>query len=479
MRFPRTKYNLSHDVLLSCNMGEAIPIGNVQVVRGDSFQHQTSLLTRVSPLVRPLMHKVDMRVHHFYVPYRLVWSGWEDFITGGADGNDTSTPPTVAYSATPANEPLLDYLGIKPKASLSGINAFDVRAYNMIMNTYYLDQDLATARDEDDMTIANISWEKDYFTTCRPWPQKGTAVTVGLAGTAPVAHDAANSTDVGVYSTVNSAYRKLVANAGTWVQSSATGTTSGDSFYADLSSATGIELDELKVAIATQSFMQLRARFGSEFVDYLMYYGIKPLDARLQRPEYLGGGKQSLDFSEVLATAEGTTTEVGDQAGYGIGTVRSNKYTQFFPEDGVVMSILSVRPKAVYNDGIPRKFFIDEKEQFYQKEFELVGQQEVYNKEVYLDHTTPDGVFGYNDKYSELSFEPSRVAGNFRVGENLHDYHMAISYSSDPSLNETFVTCTPTTRVYQATSEDQLRIYCHHRISAKRLLSRKKVMQLM
>ena len=170
-------------------MGQLIPVGCVEVLPGDSFRQQTSTLLRVSPLNSPVMHPVEVRIHHWFVPNRILWSEWEDFITGGPDGNNTSTPPTVAYSATPANEPLLDYLGIKPVASLSGINALPVRAFNKIYNEFYRDQDLVTERGEDDLTIPRVAWEKDYFSAARPFTQKGTEVTLPIGTSAPINWD--------------------------------------------------------------------------------------------------------------------------------------------------------------------------------------------------------------------------------------------------------------------------------------------------
>ena len=170
----RSKQNLSHYHLTSCDMGELIPIGCVEVLPGDTFRHQTSALIRVTPQLKPLMHPVQARIHHFYVPNRLIWSGWEDHVTGVS----ASAPPTISGSAH-VEGTLTDYLGVYDDAS-NDILALPVRAYNKIYNEYYRDQDIISEVSEDTNTIQKISWAKDYFTTARANPQQGTAVSLPL-----------------------------------------------------------------------------------------------------------------------------------------------------------------------------------------------------------------------------------------------------------------------------------------------------------
>jgi hypothetical protein len=462
MRFKRYKHNLSHYHPFTCDMGQLIPAAHIEVLPGDSIQMDTSALLRVSPLVSPVMHPVEVRLHHWFVPNRLLWSSWEDFITGGDDGNDTSTIPTVAHTATPSNEPLLDYFGIPNVASLSGINALPIRAFNKIYNEFYRDQDLITERSEDALTIPNIAWEKDYFTASRPWTQKGTEVTLPLGSLATIVSGS------GYTGSANG----NVTPASTGQANMQMGGAAGDNkLYADLSNASAATINDLRLAFATQNYQELRARYGSNYVDYLAYLGITSADARLQRPEYLGGGKQTIAFSEVLATgSEGATTNVGDLAGHGIAALRSNKFTRFFQEHGHLITMMSVRPKAVYSDGLPRKFSRTEKEDYYQRELELIGQQEVLNQEVYASHSTPGGTFSYADRYHEYREEPSRVSGEFRPGESLDSYTLARSFSSDPSLNQTFVECSPSKRIHADTSGPTIWAMCNHRVAARRLV---------
>ena len=193
----RNKFNLSHTQLLTCRMGQLVPIGLTEVLPGDTFQHATSAFIRAAPLATPPMHPVRISVRHFYVPNRLIWDGFEDFITGGPDGMDDTAFPTIFVpnmSGFPIGS-LADYLGVPPGVSNRTVSALPFRAYALIFNEYYRDQDLQppvgfnTTDGSDDQTNLDLlfaNWEKDYFTTCRPWEQKGPAITLPLGTSAPI-----------------------------------------------------------------------------------------------------------------------------------------------------------------------------------------------------------------------------------------------------------------------------------------------------
>lgn len=472
----RSKHNLSHYRLLTCNMGELIPCGCVEVLPGDTFQHQTSALVRVSPLVAPVMHPVQVRIHHFFVPNRILWTSWEDFITGGADGNNSDTVPTVSHTGTPSNEPLLDYLGVPPVASLTGINALPVRAYNKIYDEYYRDQDLVTelgTTNQDDMNIHNIAWEKDYFTEARPWEQKGSAVSVPIGSEAPINTALNTGGEVSVYSDAAAAWQHLNSGVSP-LQVSTTAATEGEKLYADLSSATGVDINDLREAFALQRFKEARAQYGSRYTEYLAYLGVDSEDSRLQRPSYVAGGRQTISFSEVLQTAPeaASSSVVGELKGHGIAALRSNRYRRFFKEHGWLLTLLSVRPKAMYEDALHRKFIRTDKEDFYQKELELIGQQEVYNKEIYAPNTsTGDTVWGYTNRYREYTEEPSLVHGEFRT--TLDHFHMARDHSSQPTLNQSFIECDATKRIHADTSSDSLWVMVNHNLKARRMVRRR------
>lgn len=486
----RSKFNLSYKHLMSFNMGDLVPIGLLEVLPGDSIQHATSALIRLSPMIAPIMHKVDIKIHHWFVPHRLTFEGFEEFITGGPDGEDATVFPTKTVNGSAVTVgSLLDHLGVRPLTACT-FSALPMRAYNLIWNEYYRDQDLdtpavvSTAPGADTTTSINllrIRWDKDYFTSARPWEQKGPDISLPLGTSAPVRGDGVNpigiQTDSGLaqlrYKTTTTP-RVDVGNV--------TGTIDNDDFMylrfganpasgmiADLTSASAITVRALREALALQRFQEARARYGSRYPEYLRYLGVSPQDARLQRPEYLGGGRAPIQISEVLQTAEGTNP-VGEMRGHGIGGMRSNRYRRYIPEHGYVLSVAAIVPKAIYADGLERHWSRTAKEDFWTKELEFIGQQEVLNKEVYLAHTTPNGVFGFQDRYREYREKFSRISGEFRTV--LDHWHLARMFTSDPALNATFVACQPQQdRVFAVPSQNVCYGMIRHSIQARRLVS--------
>jgi len=477
----RSKFSLSHYNLFSADMGELIPIGLTEVLPGDTIQHSTSMLLRVSPLLAPVMHPVHARIHHWFVPNRLVWDDWESFITGGEDGMDASDFPTITFGGGTgaAVGSLADYLGVPPLVNNIQVSALPFRGYSLIWNEWYRDQDLQTklvidktsgADTTTNTALQKVAWEKDYFTSARPWTQKGPEITVPFADNAPVAFDAAAGTRIGVFSTIANAGRTISANAGDSNIVQLGASAESDLLYADLSSASAVTINQLREAFALQRYEENRARYGSRYTEYLAFLGVRSSDARLQRPEYLGGGKQVIQFSEVLQTAPESGDGVGNLLGHGIGALRSNRYRKFFEEHGYVYSFLSVKPKTMYVQGLHRTWNRRTKEDFFQKELQHIGQQEILNKELYAAGAQPDGVFGYQDRYDEYRRMESGVRGDFRT-TSLDFWHYARIFSSAPALNSSFITSEPTKRVNQVQSKDVLWVMANHSIQARRMVA--------
>lgn len=498
----RNKFNLSNYKGFTCNMGNLIPVGIQEVLPGDTFQHSTNLMIRCAPMVAPPMHPVHVMVHHWFVPFRLVWSEWENFITGGPDGTSAPTFPTIE---TPSSTgyvagSLADYLGVPIGVPNKQVSALPFRAYQLIFNEFYRDEDLvskaslSTASGVDATTSRDLqrcAWEKDYFTSARPWEQKGNQVTLPLVGEAPVlgigktnGNFPQNNLVVNESDGTSSTYSKASFfgdNSGADAIFAAEGTAS-TSGYPDIrvdgSDFDAPSVNELRFAFAWQRVLENRARFGSRYVELLRSWGVKSSDARLQRPEYLGGGKETIQFSEVLQTApdasSGTTQDSGVAGlyGHGIAGMRTNKYRRFFEEHGFVISLMFVRPKTIYAQGLPRLWNRRTREDFWQPELQHIGQQEVLNKEVYLAHTTPDGVFGYQDRFDELRRTESSVAGQFRPGQLFDYWTFARAFGSDPALNSTFVNCVPTEDPFQVSSEDVLLVCANHNIIARRQVAK-------
>jgi len=487
----RSKFSLSNYKLLSCDMGELVPIGLTEVLPGDTLQQATSLLVRVSPLLSPVMHPVHVRVHHWFVPHRLVWDDWEDFITGGPDGDDASVFPTITFGggSGAATGSLADYLGVTPGVNNLEVSALPFRGYAKIWNEWYRDQDLeteltiSTASGADSTTstaLQNVAWEKDYFTTARPWAQKGPDITLPLGVSAPVvtsgdqpnfSSSGAGITNQGISIGTVSGWSSLGYSGTTGSHPVTWGTETG--MFADLSTATAASINDLREAFALQRYEENRARYGSRYTEYLAFLGVRSSDARLQRPEYLGGGKQVIQFSEVLQTSPTTDGDdelgVGNLKGHGIGAVRSNRYRRFFEEHGYIFSFISVKPKTMYAQGLHRTWNRRIKEDFFQRELQHIGQQEILNKEVYAAHATPNGTFGFQDRYDEYRRAESSIAGDFR--STLDYWHYARIFASDPALNATFVKSTPTKRVNAVQSADVLWVMANHSIQARRIVA--------
>ena len=350
------------------------------------------------------------------MPNRLIWNkkdvfgeaddnndSWENFITGGADGNNAESPPTITTSTTAKN--LEDYLGL-PRVSGIDVNAMPIRAFNLVFNEWYRDQDLVTARLADDLTIPKIAWEKDYFTSSRPWTQKGSDVTIPLGTTAPIIGDGDPTFDIGS-ATAQTLGHDSSDGAGitSWSgapNTDASATWNDPNLLADLANATGANINDVRRAFAIQRYQEARARYGSRYTEYLRYLGAIPEDMRLQRPEYLGGGQTQVNVSEVLATAGGAPfpNEVGDLYGHGIAAMRSNKYRRTINEHGYIVTTLSLRPKTIYNDGIHREWLRLEKEDWFQKELQHIGQQPITKNEVYADSADGTDTWSYNDRYT-------------------------------------------------------------------------------
>lgn len=490
----RSKFSLSHYKLASMDMGNLVPLGLMEVLPGDTVQHATSALVRCSPMLAPVMHPVHARIHHWFVPHRLVWEDWEDFITGGPDGMDASVFPTITFATGPANGSLGDYLGLATGVNGIEVSALPFRGYSLIWNEWYRDQDLQTELTIDltsgpdtttNTTLQRVAWEKDYFTSARTFEQKGPAITIPIGTTAPVIglgiKTASNPTNF-AGDIKNSAGDTETLTAGVefdsskhWVgkTTATSGTPRQPAIFTDLTDASAVTVNALREALALQRFEEARARYGSRYTEYLRYLGVRSSDARLQRPEYLGGGKQTIQFSEVLqtgVTTSGSSAGVGTLRGHGIGAMRSNRYRRFFEEHGYVFSFISVKPRTMYVQGIPRTWNRRVKEDFFQKELQHIGQQEILNKELYAAAASPDGRFGWQDRYDEYRRTESTIAGEFRA-TTLDFWHMARIFASEPALNASFVSSVPTERIFASAATDVLYVMGMHSVQARRLLT--------
>ncbi|WNK13804.1 MAG: major capsid protein [Microvirus sp.] len=472
----RSKFNLSFTRLMSGLMGECIPIGVVEALPGDSVQMHTTALIRLAPMLAPVMHPTQVRIHHWFVPHRLTWSSWETFITGGPDGLNASVFPTISVVANAVGT-VADYLGI-PEAFSGAVSALPFRAYQLIWNEWYRDQDLQTAAviskaDGADTTtstsVQNCCWEKDYFTTLRPWEAKGPNVQIPLSGSALVTPNEGAAIRT---------FERSAPGAGTAVNVVEAGGAAGTDFHFKAfmgspgqgDTPPSVSIGGLRQGLAVQRFEEARARYGSRYTEYLQnQFGVRSADARLQRPEYLGGGRQTIQISEVLQTAEGVNTDVGELRGHGIAAMQSNRFRRFIEEHGYIITIMSIRPKSIYQEGLERHWNKRTKYDFYQRELAHIGQQIVPNKEVFSRSVSPDATFGYGDRYAEYRYKPSTVSGEFRT--LLDFWHMSRKFASAPALNSTFVSCVPTLRDFAVASQDVVYVQARHSLGMRRCVT--------
>lgn len=490
-RLARNAHSLSHYRLATMDMGYLVPVGCMEVLPGDKFIQSSRVLLRVQPLLKPVMHPVTVRLHHWFVPNRLIWSQWDEFITRR---DPDLTIPTITYTNGVSDYSLLDHLGV-PDVTRT-ISALPIRVYNAIYNHAYRDQNLIDEVSTDDLALKRIAWEKDYFTTARAEPQFGDAsVTIpfadgtnapvrglGYAGTSAASPNWISSGDVhgadgNDYTPANVDGQRWGNNAANWVLSARQDPDAPNypEVYADMAaiSGGGIDVNDLRSAMAMQRFLEHRNRFGSRHEDYLRYLGINPSDARLQNPEYLGGGKNTISFSEVLANSDSGSYTVGDLTGHGIAALGTRKYRRFFEESGFVMSLLSIRPRTIYSQQLHRMWLRSTSFDYWQKELEMMGPQEIYTAEAYGLHGNTTDIFGYNGRHDEYRHHPSYVTGSFRDGGSEEDWHFARDFTTSPALNQTFVECLPTDRVYADTATPEIYANVSHNITAVRAVSKR------
>lgn len=477
----RNFFDLSHDVKLSCNAGHLIPTMWMDCVPGDRVKIGCNALIRLAPLLAPMMHRVDVTMHYWFVPYRLLWPNWERFITGVLEnGQSDPTPPALPfmqfqYTGYADVDPLNDYLGIPPTgANTINVSAFPHAAFQRIWHEWYRDQNLIDAdkiqlldgdngaQTADLIAMRRRSWQHDYFTAALPFAQKGAAVDLPLG----------EFNDVHVYRDAAAGATELQAAVGTnvTVLHEATPDLTGE-LYANTSELieTATTINDLRRAMKLQEWLELAARAGSRYVEQTTaMFGVRPQDARLQRPEYITGTKSPVVISEVLNTTGTETRPQGDMAGHGV-SVNSGGYGSYqCYEHGIIMGIMSIMPQPAYQQGMSRLLTRDDRYDFYWPQFAHIGEQEVANREIYAAHSTPAGTFGYVPRYSEHKYMPNRVSGDFRT--SLDFWTWARQFSADVNLNQAFVECNPDYRPFAVTDPDVDHFWCHvlHDIKASR-----------
>lgn len=469
----RYLHNKSHYRLVATRMGQLTPVSAFEVIPGDTVQIQNMAMIRVSPLVTPVMHPVTVHFINYFVPNRILDPSdgsfkFEDFITGGEDGQYT-TPPPEATGVTVAKGSVIERFGIPPGTRT--YNTFVPKAYAAIWNNDFRDQQLQTEINIDTYDGSGdplkVSWEKDRFTMARPEPQLGDDTILPLGTRANIHVDDASGTDLTIFNDANSERRKI-GTPDTFADISATAG-SGGILYADLSSATGASVNDVRRAFAIQRYKEARNLYGARFTEYLRYLGIRSSDARLQRPELISRGKATINFSEVLQTSDTTQNVLGTLGGHGIAGARSRRARYFCEEPGHVISLMYARPKAMYLTAQHAMWNRKTKEDYWQKELQHIGQEPIDIKELYADGVATDPL-GWAPRYSSFNDVPSLVSGDFR--DTLDSWHLARDFASEPALNPSLIECDPSDRIYADTSPDTDKLWCtiRNRVAVRSLL---------
>jgi hypothetical protein len=456
---PRSRFSMQKTLKTTFDSGYLVPIMCEEVLPGDTFNVNVTMFGRLATPLFPVMDNLHLDSFFFFVPNRLVWTNWVKFM-GEQDNPSDSISYSIPQQVSPAGGyavgSLQDYFGLPTVGQVTAGNtvshsALPVRAYNLIYNEWFRDQNLQNSVTEDkgdgpdaspstNYTLLRRGKRHDYFTGALPWPQKGgTAVTLPLGTSAPVKG-------------IGSFQLSSVSNASSGSQLYRGGSdVSTGGIYADLSSATAATINQLRQSFQIQKLLERDARGGTRYTEILRaHFGVQSPDARLQRPEYLGGGSTPINISPIAQTsgtgASGQTTPLGNLAAFGTYLAPGHGFTQSFVEHGYVIGLVSVRADLTYQQGLRRHWSRSTRYDYYFPAFAMLGEQAILNKEIYVTGGATDSqVFGYQERWAEYRYNPSEITGLFRstASGTIDPWHYAQKFTSLPTLNSTFIQDTP------------------------------------
>ena len=484
----RSTFNRDHGLKTTFDAGYLIPIFVDEALPGDTFKMSATGFGRLATPINPFMDNLHIETFFFAVPNRLIWDNWEKF-NGAQDNPADSTDylvPTV--SGTVTNSSLFDYMGVPTDVSLTW-NNFAGRAYNLIWNEWFRDENLQDSVVVDtgdgpdtlsDYTLLKRGKRHDYFTSALPWPQKGDAVSLPLGSESPVKwSDISGYTTGGDDKFVVSGYTSA---SNTQTRYSSTLDTVGSNFnapsyanmYADLSEATAATINQLREAFQIQKLYERDARGGTRYTEIIQsHFGVTSPDARLQRPEYLGGGKDSININPVPQTSStDATTPQGNLSAFGASGFRNHGFVKSFTEHCTIIGLACVFADLTYQQGINRMWKRRDRWDFYWPALSHIGEQPIYNEEIYAQGTSVDtDVFGYQERYAEYRYKPSMITGKMRsnYATSLDNWHLAQDFTALPALNASFIEENPPVdRVIAVTSEPHMLLDMHFDLKCTR-----------
>jgi hypothetical protein len=477
---PRSQFNRSCGYKTTFNAGYIVPVFIDEALPGDTFNLKMTAFSRLATPLFPFMDNLFMDSFFFAVPYRLVWDNWQKFNgeqTNPGDSTDYLVPTMAAPATTGyANQSLSDYFGIPTQVADLVHDSLWHRSYNLIYNEWFRDENLQDSvvvdtddgpDDPADYVLLRRGKRYDYFTSCLPWPQKGPAVDLPLGTAAPVLYDSTVTDPV----IIRSAATGAIPGASSLENRATTGYLAGvgggvervidpnGTLYADLSTATAATINQLRQAFQIQKLYERDARGGTRYIEVIRsHFGVISPDARLQRPEYLGGGSSPIQVNPVPQTSstDGTSPQA-NLAAYGTSTAINHGFTKSFTEHCLILGFVSVRADLNYQQGLNRMFSRQTRWDFYWPALSHIGEQGVLNKEIYADGSSnDDDVFGYQERFAEYRYKPSQVTGFFRSNDaaTLDSWHLAQDFASLPALNADFIVENPPVDRIKALGDD-------------------------
>lgn len=490
---PRSTFNRSHGHKTTFDAGYLVPIFIDEALPGDTFQLRASLFARLATPAVPVMDNLTMDVFFFAVPNRLVWDNWQKFCGEQRDpGDSTDFLVPIVTAASHAVGSLFDYFGLP--TGIAGVSpiALYSRAYNLIWNEWFRDENLQDSlvvdRDDGPDSAADYVLQRrgkrhDYFTSCLPWPQKGPAVSLPLGQNVPVISDGGmrminSNNSVGFLFQGAAGPGDAAVNTYAAPGSGVLDLDYHDGLAVDLSSATAATINALREAFQIQRLLERDARGGTRYVEILKsHFGVTSPDARLQRPEFLGGGSIAVNINPVTQTSStDATTPQGNLAAYGVAG-GSAGFSKSFVEHSIIIGLVSVRADLSYQQGIPRYLTRRTRYDYFWPAFSNLGEQAVLNQEIYYQNAPgtgaaqDQGVFGYQERWAEYRYFPSKITGKFRssYAQSLDVWHLAQDFGALPELGDTFIQdVPPVERVLAVQDEPQFLFDSHFSLKCTR-----------
>ncbi|AGT39918.1 major capsid protein [Marine gokushovirus] len=435
----RSTFNRSHGLKTTFDAGYLVPIFVDEVVPGDSFNLKAHGFGRLATPIYPVMDNLYVETFFFFVPNRLIWDNWEKFNGAQDDPGDSTSylvpQLTLGSGVSIAGDSLYDYMGLPTGVNGIAFNNLHGRGYNLVYNEWFRDENLQDSVKVDkgdgpdninDYTLLKRGKRHDYFTSCLPWPQKGDAVSLPLGSVAPVvAKDPITLADVGV----------VPASVGAAIGYSYINSAPNNNLYADLTDATAATINQLREAFQIQRLYERDARGGTRYTEILQsHFGVTSPDARLQRPEYLGGGKTPVSMQPIPQTSStDATSPQGNLSAMGTVGVQGHGFSKSFVEHGVIIGMACVFADLTYQQGMNRMWSRRDRWDFYWPALAHLGEQAVLNEEIYTQGTSADqDVFGYQERYAEYRYKPSQITGKMRsnAAGSLDVWHLSQDFSS-------------------------------------------------